>query len=87
MIGLAPYASFLSFYEVARVDRTRCCRDTHYSREDEMKIFIMMFASSYDSGQSPAEADQNLLETARRCELYGMKMHAAKVRYAHLYVP
>ncbi|XP_045515139.1 FERM, ARHGEF and pleckstrin domain-containing protein 2 isoform X1 [Pieris brassicae] len=29
-------------------------------------------------GQSPAEADLNLLETARRCELYGIKMHAAK---------
>ena len=32
------------------------------------------------SGQSPAEADLNLLETARRCELYGTKMHPAKVR-------
>lgn len=30
-------------------------------------------------GQSPAEADLNLLETARRCELYGIKMHPAKV--------
>lgn len=30
------------------------------------------------SGQTPAEADLNLLETARRCELYGMKMHVAK---------
>ncbi|XP_044001297.1 FERM, ARHGEF and pleckstrin domain-containing protein 1-like isoform X1 [Aphidius gifuensis] len=30
------------------------------------------------AGQSPAEADLNLLETARRCELYGMKMHPAK---------
>nr|CAD7196274.1 unnamed protein product [Timema douglasi] len=30
------------------------------------------------AGQSPAEADLNLLETSRRCELYGMKMHAAK---------
>ena len=29
-------------------------------------------------GQSPAEADLNLLETARRCELYGTKMHPAK---------
>lgn len=29
-------------------------------------------------GQTPAEADLNLLETARRCELYGMKMHPAK---------
>lgn len=30
------------------------------------------------SGQTPAEADLNLLETARRCELYGMRMHPAK---------
>ncbi|GIY24673.1 FERM, ARHGEF and pleckstrin domain-containing protein 2 [Caerostris extrusa] len=30
------------------------------------------------SGQSPAEADLNLLETARRCELYGIKMTPAK---------
>jgi len=29
-------------------------------------------------GQSSAEADLNLLETARRCELYGVKMHLAK---------
>ena len=31
-------------------------------------------------GQSPMEADLNLLETARRCELYGTKMHNVKVR-------
>ena len=35
-------------------------------------------------GQSPAEADLNLLETARRCELYGTKMHPAKVNDTHL---
>ncbi|XP_059082056.1 FERM, ARHGEF and pleckstrin domain-containing protein 2-like [Tigriopus californicus] len=29
-------------------------------------------------GQNPAEADLNLLETGRRCELYGIKMHSAK---------
>ncbi|XP_054723282.1 FERM, ARHGEF and pleckstrin domain-containing protein 1-like [Uloborus diversus] len=29
-------------------------------------------------GQSPAEADINLLETARRCELYGIRMTPAK---------
>lgn len=32
----------------------------------------------FSRGQTPAEADLNLLETARRCELYGMKMHQAK---------
>ena len=31
------------------------------------------------AGQPPSEAELNLLETARRCELYGMKMHPAKV--------
>ncbi|XP_043241674.1 uncharacterized protein LOC122391598 [Amphibalanus amphitrite] len=30
------------------------------------------------AGQPPSEAELNLLETARRCELYGMKMHPAK---------
>lgn len=30
------------------------------------------------TGQSPMEADLNLLETARRCELYGVKMHTVK---------
>jgi hypothetical protein len=34
----------------------------------------------YFRGLTPAEADLNLLETARRCELYGIKMHPAKVR-------
>lgn len=38
----------------------------------------MYLFSFIHSGQSPAEADLNLLETARRCELYGMKMHPAK---------
>lgn len=38
-----------------------------------------MYDFNVNRGQSPAEADLNLLETARRCELYGMKMHPAKV--------
>jgi FERM/RhoGEF/pleckstrin domain protein 2 len=29
-------------------------------------------------GQSPAEADLNLLETARRCECYGVKLTSVK---------
>ncbi len=30
------------------------------------------------SGQSPADADLNLLDIARKVELYGIKMHPAK---------
>lgn len=41
-------------------------------------LILISFSSSARRGQTPAEADLNLLETARRCELYGMKMHVAK---------
>ncbi|XP_057330953.1 uncharacterized protein LOC130671215 isoform X3 [Microplitis mediator] len=47
----------------------------HQDHELERRI---MENHKKHSGQSPAEADLNLLETARRCELYGMKMHQAK---------
>lgn len=33
----------------------------------------------YFSGMSPGESDLALLETARRCDYYGVKLHAAKV--------
>ncbi|XP_075235733.1 FERM, ARHGEF and pleckstrin domain-containing protein 1-like isoform X2 [Lycorma delicatula] len=47
----------------------------HQDHELERRI---MENHKKHAGQSPAEADLNLLETARRCELYGMKMHPAK---------
>ncbi|XP_050540793.1 FERM, ARHGEF and pleckstrin domain-containing protein 1-like isoform X4 [Daktulosphaira vitifoliae] len=47
----------------------------HQDREMEIRI---MENHKRHIGQSPAEADLNLLETARRCELYGVKMHSAK---------
>ena len=34
---------------------------------------------AYCSGQMPAEADFNLLDTARKVEVYGIRMHQAKV--------
>lgn len=40
--------------------------------------FLLIISPPPSRGQSPAEADLNLLETARRCELYGMKMHPGK---------
>jgi len=60
-----PDASYLSSYKFVQ----------HQDRELEKKI---MENHKKHSGQSPAEADLNLLETARRCELYGMKMHQVK---------
>ncbi|XP_018572731.1 FERM, ARHGEF and pleckstrin domain-containing protein 1 isoform X2 [Anoplophora glabripennis] len=46
-------------------------------QDQEMERKIMENHKKH-AGQSPAEADLNLLETARRCELYGIKMHPAK---------
>lgn len=60
-----PDASYLSSYKFVQ----------HQDRELEKKI---MENHKKHAGQSPAEADLNLLETARRCELYGMKMHPVK---------
>ncbi|KAG5892962.1 hypothetical protein JTB14_015008 [Gonioctena quinquepunctata] len=47
------------------------------NQDPEMERKIMENHKKH-SGQSPAEADLNLLETARRCELYGIKLHQAK---------
>uniref|UniRef100_A0A1B6G4V9 Moesin/ezrin/radixin homolog 1 n=2 Tax=Proconiini TaxID=565685 RepID=A0A1B6G4V9_9HEMI len=60
-----PDASYLSTYKFV----------PHQDRDLERRI---MENHKKHAGQSPAEADLNLLETARRCELYGMKMHPAK---------
>jgi len=38
-----------------------------------------MYVWCVESGQSSAVADFNLLDTARKVELYGIQMHSAKV--------
>ncbi|CAF0775519.1 unnamed protein product, partial [Adineta ricciae] len=47
----------------------------HQTAEHEIRI--MNFHKNH-LGQSPADADLNLLDTARKVELYGTKMHPAK---------
>jgi len=42
---------------------------------------IYRYVWSVESGQSSAVADFNLLDTARKVELYGIQMHPAKVNY------
>lgn len=60
-----PDHSYLSTYKFV----------PHQDKELEIKI---MENHKKHVGQSPAESDLNLLETARRCELYGIRMTAAK---------
>ncbi|XP_054168607.1 FERM, ARHGEF and pleckstrin domain-containing protein 1-like [Oppia nitens] len=47
----------------------------HQDEEFEWKV---MENHKKHVGQSPAEADYNLLETARRCEMYGIKLTPVK---------
>ena len=53
--------------------------EIEYYKSTNFCLAIAIHISFHFSGQPPAEADLNLLETARRCELYGTKMHPAKV--------
>jgi len=44
-----------------------------------MKSDLLFIIHVFHSGQMPAEADFNLLDTARKVEVYGIRMHQAKV--------
>ncbi|KAF0292339.1 FERM, ARHGEF and pleckstrin domain-containing protein 2 [Amphibalanus amphitrite] len=71
----AEYGDF-SGHESADASYLRACR-VMPGQDADMERRIMESHRRL-VGQTPAEADLNLLETARRCELYGMKMHPAK---------
>ena len=45
---------------------------------DFLISFILLLLFYFFRGQSPSEADINLIETARRCELYGIKLAPVK---------
>ncbi|XP_060810100.1 FERM, ARHGEF and pleckstrin domain-containing protein 1-like isoform X5 [Amyelois transitella] len=59
-------------------DHTYLSSYKFFPRQDSESERRIMENHKKHIGQSPAEADLNLLETARRCELYGIKMHPAK---------
>lgn len=54
------------------------CKEPHISLLSKLMDLLLIWHGFCFSGQNPAEADLNLLETGRRCELYGIKMHSAK---------
>lgn len=47
------------------------------SQDDHLEMKIMESHKKH-VGMTPGAADLNLLETARRCDMYGIKMHQAK---------
>jgi len=39
-----------------------------------------------DSGQSPADAELNYVENAKKLAMYGVHLHEAKVHVSHLFM-
>ena len=68
-------------YEYINVTQIICKKS--YDLWEYWMFFVQLLEMLYCffSGQTPAEADFNLLDTARKVELYGIRMHPAKVIY------
>ncbi|CAH1780617.1 unnamed protein product [Owenia fusiformis] len=78
---LASYivqAELGDFLEEEYVDHTYLSNFKFFKNQSEdLELKIMEYHQGH-IGQSPAEADFNLLDTARKVELYGIRMHEAK---------
>ncbi|NP_001412706.1 FERM, ARHGEF and pleckstrin domain-containing protein 1 isoform X2 [Mus musculus] len=61
------------------LDREHLAKNKYVPQQDALEDRIMEFHHSH-VGQTPAESDFQLLEVARRLEMYGIRLHPAKDR-------
>ncbi|CAI9542989.1 unnamed protein product, partial [Staurois parvus] len=61
------------------VDREHLLKNTYMPQQDTLVEKIMEYHRNH-YGQTPAESDFQLLEVARRLEMYGIRLHPAKDR-------
>ncbi|XP_066475750.1 FERM, ARHGEF and pleckstrin domain-containing protein 1 isoform X3 [Tiliqua scincoides] len=61
------------------VDREHLAKNKYIPQQDALEDKIMEFHRNH-IGQTPAESDFQLLEIARRLEMYGIRLHPAKDR-------
>ncbi|XP_044146546.1 FERM, ARHGEF and pleckstrin domain-containing protein 1-like [Bufo gargarizans] len=61
------------------VDREHLAKNTYMPQQDALEEKIMEYHRNH-FGQTPAESDFQLLEVARRLEMYGIRLHPAKDR-------
>ncbi|XP_018420148.1 PREDICTED: FERM, RhoGEF and pleckstrin domain-containing protein 1 [Nanorana parkeri] len=61
------------------VDREHLSKTTYMPQQDPLVEKIMEYHRNH-YGQTPAESDFQLLEVARRLEIYGIRLHPAKDR-------
>ncbi|XP_004858688.1 FERM, RhoGEF and pleckstrin domain-containing protein 1 isoform X2 [Heterocephalus glaber] len=61
------------------LDREHLAKNKYIPQQDALEDKIMEFHHNH-IGQTPAESDFQLLEVARRLEMYGIRLHPAKDR-------
>ncbi|XP_025005938.2 FERM, ARHGEF and pleckstrin domain-containing protein 1 isoform X1 [Gallus gallus] len=61
------------------IDREHLAKNKYIPQQDALEDKIMEFHRKH-TGQTPAESDFQLLEIARRLEMYGIRLHPAKDR-------
>ncbi|KAM9567154.1 FERM, ARHGEF and pleckstrin domain-containing protein 1 isoform 3-T3 [Guaruba guarouba] len=61
------------------IDREHLAKNKYIPQQEALEDKIMEFHRSH-TGQTPAESDFQLLEIARRLEMYGIRLHPAKDR-------
>ncbi|KAM7177958.1 FERM, ARHGEF and pleckstrin domain-containing protein 1 isoform 10-T14 [Macrochelys suwanniensis] len=61
------------------IDREHLAKNKYIPQQETLEDKIMEFHRSH-IGQTPAESDFQLLEIARRLEMYGIRLHPAKDR-------
>ncbi|XP_074945995.1 FERM, ARHGEF and pleckstrin domain-containing protein 1 isoform X9 [Phalacrocorax aristotelis] len=61
------------------IDREHLAKNKYIPQQEALEDKIMEFHRSH-MGQTPAESDFQLLEIARRLEMYGIRLHPAKDR-------
>ncbi|KAM9319373.1 FERM, ARHGEF and pleckstrin domain-containing protein 1 [Gastrophryne carolinensis] len=61
------------------VDREHLSKNKYMPQQDSLEEKIMEYHQNH-FGQTPAESDFQLLEVARRLEMYGVRLHPAKDR-------
>ncbi|KAG9492189.1 hypothetical protein GDO78_000607 [Eleutherodactylus coqui] len=61
------------------VDREHLSKNTYMPQQEALEEKIMEYHRNH-FGQTPAESDFQLLEVARRLEMYGIRLHPAKDR-------
>ncbi|KAK2148799.1 hypothetical protein LSH36_482g02055 [Paralvinella palmiformis] len=78
------YSELGDFLEDEYLDHTYLTQLKLLPQQNDNLLIKIMDHHREHVGQTPEQADFNLLDTARKVELYGIRMHPAKLAVAHM---